>query len=368
MDLPDAQALLARIAAVSRPAGSAAEADARAACAAWLLNLGLVVNDRPFSYSALPGAWGTPIAGLALLLTATGTAAAVRSGASPTHTLGRVAIALVTIAGAGWWVGRYGTRLIPVMRRQSVNMEASRGVPRVWLVAHLDSKSQPCSLLVRAWSAVTVGVTWVCLLLALAASLRFAVPTVLLSGLAWLAAAASVPLAASWVGTEGAGALDNASGVVSVLAAVSLLDLAVPVGVVLTSAEEFGLAGARAWVDGRKAGIVINCDGVDDFGAVTVTAGRTGRRMWRALVNGSGAGTNVRVRRSLPGVLLDSVAFSDQGWTACTVSRGTRQSLARVHTSRDRLAKLKGEGIAEVSNVIAFVAGAIIAGKKQPSI
>ena len=368
MDLPDAQALLARIAAVSRPAGSAAEADARAVCAARLLNSGLVVSNRPFSYSALPGAWGTPVAGLALLLTAIGTAAAIGRGGSPARTLGCVGIALGTITAAGWWAGRYGTRLLPVMRRQSVNLEASRGVPQVWLIAHMDSKSQPCSLLVRAWSAVTAAVIWVCLLLALAASLLFAVPAVLLTGLAWLAAAASVPLAASWVGTRGAGALDNASGVASVLGAVSLLDLAVPVGVVLTSAEEFGLAGARAWVEGRKAGVAINCDGVDDLGAVTVTAGRTGRRMWQGLVTESGVGTNVRLRRSLPGVLLDSVAFSDNGWTACTVSRGTRRSLARVHTSRDTLSKLDGEGVVEVSNVIAFLAGAIIAGKKQPSI
>ena len=368
MNLPDAQALLARIATASRPAGSQAEADARAVCAAWLLDFGFVVDERPFSYSALPGAWGTPVAGLVLLVTAIGTARAIGRGASPGQTLVYLAIALATIAAAGWWGGRYGTRLIPIMRRQSVNLEARRGVPQVWLVAHLDSKSQPCSLLVRAWSAVTVGATWVCLLLALAASLAFGVPTVLLTGVAWVAAAAAVPLVASWVGTRGAGALDNASGVASVLGAVSLLDLAVPVGVVLTSAEEFGLAGARAWVEGRKAGIAINCDGVDDLGAVTVTTGRTGRQMWRALVIGSGTGGRVRVRRSLPGVLLDSVAFSDRGWTACTVSRGTRRSLARVHTGHDTLAQLTGAGVAEGSDMIAALAGAIIAGKKQSSI
>ena len=46
-------------------------------------------------------------------------------------------------------------------------------------------------------------------------------------------------------------------------------------GVLLTSAEELGLAGARAWVhawaqDGRAPGVALNCDGVDDRGTLAL--------------------------------------------------------------------------------------------------
>ena len=57
----------------------------------------------------------------------------------------------------------------------------------------------------------------------------------------------ALPVMASVVGARSAGALDNASGVATVLRAVELLARDVAVGVVLTSAEELGLAGARAW-------------------------------------------------------------------------------------------------------------------------
>jgi hypothetical protein len=368
----DVRVLLGRIGAVARPAGSTAEANARTVCADWLRGAGFTVEERPFSYSAAPGAWGTPLAGVALLITALGAAYGIAGdGAGPDRTLQIAFVALILIGSAGWWVGRYGTRLLPFQRRAGVNLEARRGVPNVWLVAHLDSKSQPVSLLTRAVSAVAVASSWAAMLVIWAISRLIPVPPVVFLVLAGCAAVAAVPLLISSVGTRGHGALDNASGVASILGAVRVMDAALPVGVVVTSAEEYGLAGARAWVertrDGMRGGVVINCDGVDDHGILTITAGGAGRKLVHLFAGVVAAlRPDLRIRRSLPGVLLDATAFADRGWAACTVSQGTRASLARVHTSQDTLASFSGVGIESVAEVLASLGGAIIAGNTTP--
>jgi hypothetical protein len=48
----------------------------------------------------------------------------------------------------------------PVMRRRGVNIEATRGAssPQLWLVAHLDSKSQPVPMLVRVAGVIVLAV------------------------------------------------------------------------------------------------------------------------------------------------------------------------------------------------------------------
>ena len=358
-----ARELLERIAATARPAGSAAEAEARDVCAGWLRDSGFEVVERPFTYSAFPGAWGTTIASGLLLVIATVAAAGISSGVwGVDRTLSLALVGVGIVAASGRWVARHGTRSVPFMRRGAVNLEARRGVPRIWLVAHLDSKSQPVSLLMRAGAAILLACAWAALLVAWAASKIAPVPPWVFVGLLGCTAVAAVALLCSWVGTAGHGALDNASGVATVLAAVRLLDLAIPVGVVVTSAEEFGLAGARAWVEGQPQGVAINCDGVDDRGIVTITAGGRARWLWRRLAAEAGlTRPGVRILRSLPGVLLDSAAFTDCGWAACTISRGTRASLARVHTRRDTLTRLSGSGILGASEMIASLAGAIIA-------
>lgn len=372
--MADVRVLLGRIGAVARPAGSAAEANARAVCADWLRDSGFTVEERPFSYSAAPGAWGTPLAGVALLITALGAAYGIAGGdAGPDRTLQIAFAALLLIGFTGWWVGRYGTRLLPFQRRAGVNLEARRGVPNVWLVAHLDSKSQPVSLLTRAVSAVAVASSWAALLVIWAISRLVPIPPVVFLVLAGCAAVAAVPLLISSVGTRGHGALDNASGVASILGAVRVMDADLPVGVVVTSAEEYGLAGARAWVertrDGMRSGVgvVINCDGVDDHGILTITAGGAGRNLVHLFAGVvAELRPDLRIRRSLPGVLLDATAFADRGWAACTVSQGTRGSLARVHTSQDTLASFSGAGIESVAEVLASLGGAIIAGNTTP--
>ena len=362
--------MLRLIGASARPAGSAAESAARRVCAEWLAEAGFDVEERVFSYSAWPGTWGTAAVGLALVLNAAVLAARITVGASPSQAIEVALGAIVAIGVGAWWLGRYGTRKLPFSRRASVNLEANRRVStsgqrseaRVWLVAHLDSKSQPMSLLLRASATVAVCVAWAAIagtwgLMRIGVALQ-PVFTIVLSAFATLAA---VPLVFSRPGPESAGALDNASGVASIVLAARRVDQSVAVGVVLTSAEEFGLAGARAWVEGRMEGVAINCDGVDDRGNVSLTADMRGRQLLDRVGAAALLGPEVRIRRRLPGILLDSTAFADCGWAACTISQGTLGSLARVHTVRDTLESLTGEAVEATAMVIAALAGAIIA-------
>jgi hypothetical protein len=59
------------------------------------------------------------------------------------------------------------------------------------------------------------------------------------------------------------------------------------------------------------------------------------------------------------GLLTDSVALADRGWTTATVSRGSFATLRRVHTPADSLAALRGDGTDEVASLLARAAEAL---------
>src|SRR5690606_25878620 len=165
---------------------------------------------------------------------------------------------------------------LPWMRRGGTNLAASRGSAgevRVWLLAHLASKPQPVPIAVRAVSLVTLSLT-------VLAALSYAAWQVagLSAGGGWaalaiLAVASALPAAMCGVGNRSPGALDNATGVAAALLAAAALPVGRRLGVCLTSAEELGLAGARAWVSARAPQLpcaVLNVDSLDDAGETTV--------------------------------------------------------------------------------------------------
>jgi Zn-dependent M28 family amino/carboxypeptidase len=171
-----------------------------------------------------------------------------------------------------------------------------------------------------------------------------------------------LPVATSVVADRSPGALDNASGVATVLMAAALLERSVNVGVLLTSAEELGLAGARAWSAAHPAALAINCDGVDDAGRLTcMYTGRRPSRVVAALERGARVrGVSLSVRRLIPGLLVDAVALRDAGWDCATVSRGTWRTLARIHSAGDRADRLTGAGVAEAAMVVSDAVGLIV--------
>ena len=326
-----------------------------------LTEAGLGVAEEPFSYSELPGRVATPLVGTvsAILFAAAGH---LGWRDQPRLVLTLLIGAAAVLGVATWWVARFGVLALPWGRAQSSNLVASRGNPSIWLVAHLDSKSQPVPILVRAVGVmavlcVAVGAVIVAVVQVAGNDVRWMWPWI--TGIGVLS---SLPVAASIVQSRSAGALDDASGVGTVLMVAQSLPRQLALGVVLTSAEELGLAGARAWVRGRGAAHALNIDGVDDEGALRLTwTQRRPTALIDLLTARAGeAGIPVRSGRLLPGALLDGVAFAEAGWQVVTVSRGTIGTVARIHTPGDSLDGLTGDGMAVTASIIvaAIAAGA----------
>lgn len=320
------------------------------------------MRDERFEFSEFPSRWAPALFSLviAIVVLRVGHTAVV------THEpVASLVIAVVVLAAMGFsarYLTRRGVLDLLLSRRSSVNLIATptEHEPAVWLVAHLDSKSQTIPMLVRI-AAVTVFAASALAVVSAAAVVAMAGPES--PGLQHQAAAvahhaslalmiSSLPLVFCFIGNRSPGALDNATGVAAILLAAQKLD-GRNTGVLLTSAEELGLAGARAFARGHPGrSIAINCDTVDDAGSfLCMRTRRPSPLLERAVRNVSGRGS----RPMLPGVLADNIAFSDAGWDSITISRGNLGTLARVHTSRDRADHIDGTGIAQASLLIAAI-------------
>lgn len=347
------------IAGVPRPAGGQAETAARAHCARVLRDAGFDVGEEPFEYSAFPGRYATPVGGGASTLLVVA-AMVVASRGRPDVATAILALGGAALAAVAVWTARAGVVSAPWMRRRGLNLAATRGAswPSVWLVAHLDSKSQPIPMLVRAGAIALHGATWATALLLCVADWLGGSLAATWSPVGAAAIVTGLPIMASVVGDRSAGAIDNASGVAAVLLAAAALPRDRSFGVLVTSAEELGLAGARAWVRTRAPATALNCDGIDDGGELLcMYSGHRPARLVAAFEHAARAeGAALGVRRLLPGVLVDGVAFADAGWEVLTLSRGTIGTLARIHTPRDSLEMLTGAGIDEAVPVLTSVA------------
>lgn len=352
----DALRHLRVIAAVPRPAGGRLEREARDYCARVLREYGFSVKEEPFEFSAFPGRYATPLAGI---LAIAGMLLAWRAGS---RGAGGEALFILAAFGAAitfsaMWLARRGVLSLPILRERSVNLVAERGVPTIWIVAHLDSKSQVVPIGLRAVAiSVTVAIWLIATLMGIAQvwdgaeNLRAVWP--------WIAGAgimSSTPVALTFVGQRSRGALDNASGVSALLLTVSLLPRDKPLGVLITSAEELGLAGARAWTSKRPAGTALNFDGLDDVGKIRLMwSGRKPGHLLEVLVDAAAEqGMIARTSRLLPGILVDGVALADASWNAVTISKVTLDSVARIHTNRDTMDHLTGDGIAAAARLAA---------------
>jgi len=351
-----AQDLVERLSQMPRFAGSQEEAEARALCKGELERAGFASIERPFEYSQWPGKWGIPVA--AAVQTAT------------IFVVARMAMhqgpLVALIVGAGLYVAllfasadakRRWITALPFQRASSVNLEAGRGNPSVWLVAHLDSKSQTVPMLLRIASSIGMAAVTLIATIVLLFSLH-GHPDV---STIWVAVEMSALIAAlpsilCWVRNRSPGAVDNASGVAAVLLAAQSLSSVPDIGVLITSGEELGLAGARAWAANAHPGsVALNCDTVDDQGGWRLMyTGPIPSRIKEAAGKISfGNGSESAIRRFIPGILADSMAFADRGIESVTVSRGTLFTLARIHTQGDNSSAITGSGVAEASVLLA---------------
>jgi hypothetical protein len=122
-------------------------------CAVYLQKSGLSIEFEKFNFSEFPGRFAVPVIGYYS-----------RGGSSHhTHFLEprrcrpagvTLAVGAFVIVASSRWLTRWGTSHVPWMRSQSFNLVARRGNPSVWLVAHIDSKSQTIPMLARIASIV----------------------------------------------------------------------------------------------------------------------------------------------------------------------------------------------------------------------
>jgi hypothetical protein len=305
------------------------------------------VEEESFAYSALSGRWSVVITGLIALA---GGAALLTAGRS---TVLHVAPVGILALGTATVFFEFAVLGLPVMRRYGTNLTATRGAPKVWLAAHLDSKSQPLSMRMRilAVSLVVQSVVLV-LILWLGAFLGAMAPLALWRVAGGFLAAGGLMLAFSTVGSESSGAVDDAAGVAAVLLAATRTRE--PVGLVLTSAEELGLAGARAWSSGREPATLINVDGIDDLGQMRCILHRGRDAALAAEVVTCAEIVGIPIRRGdLPiGALMDSVVFARSGWKAVALTRVSWRTLGIIHTRRDTPERCDGTGIAETAAVL----------------
>jgi hypothetical protein len=295
-----------------------------------LRSLGFQVTERPFVFSALPGRYAAQIIGGVALV------GFVAARFLLAEWFGQLTAALVIMLA--YWLSSSSATREPWFRESGVNLEATRGSPTVWLVAHIDSKSQPISTAVRSLGVLLVAVGLVG---------QFIVPWPQDFYVYYAGMVGSLILLMAGVGANSNGAADNASGVAAVLEAAALIPRDRPAGVLITDAEELSLAGARAWIAPRtEKGAAINCDTVDDDGPLTVID-------YGNLRSHSFANARVISQAKLPGVLTDSNAFRADGWPTVTLSRGTIRTLNRIHTRRDSLDNLRGTGIPDAAKALA---------------
>jgi hypothetical protein len=234
-------------------------------------------------------------------------------------------------------------------RVEGINLIAVRPRAQVatWLTAHYDSKGQPLSMALRLlW--VSAGA------LALAAALAVTVA----SGPDWrwwipgLVLLVGFPLLN--VATDRSpGAVDNATGVLAVLATLDALPADAGVGAVLLDAEELGLVGARALARERanllRGTRVINFDGIDDRGSAIAFVHRPGPAAARLA-----AALGSREWRRLP-VVVDGIALARAAGECVTILRGDWQTTRVIHTPRDTADRLTLDGVREVARTVAAV-------------
>ena len=356
--------------AVPRLAGSDAVADVEAVVVARLRSLGYAVCLQDFSTTARR-LYAPSVAGAGLGWVALGVIPllALPIPGWGAATAGLAALAVVALVAVGIAAGHLR---VPMRQVEAANIIADHGVPpRLWLVAHSDSKAQTLSLRARvvAIGLASVGAAGITLCLVG----RFAGPLPWWAfGPACLAALiGGGMLSLPPVRDASPGAVDNASGIIAVLAAAERLREMSDIGVLITGAEELGMEGARRFVatDARR-GFFINFDGIDGHGTFNVmdhhsVADASTREVWARIRSGVVAdlvGHGHLVRKSpLPfGVFVDGSVLAAGGMNGCTLSRGTWATLGVVHTKRDTAVRMDVEGALAAGTAVANTLTAVL--------
>jgi hypothetical protein len=245
--------------------------------------------------------------------------------------------------------------------REDANLIATRGTarPRRWIVAHLDSKAQGHSMagrLVAVWVSILAIA-----LLAILSVVRLAGPV----HPWWLGLGAAAALAAGILAGRGRlagkslGARDNGTGMVAALTAAEA-STDPRIGILITSAEEFGLVGARVFArltPNLGDTEFVNLDTLDQEGRLYIVShDALGSRFARDL---EPALAEVRLpvqRRRLPlGIFVDSAPLAKTKARSVTIGRLTWNTLRCIHTTGDTPDGLSFETAERVGRAVARI-------------
>jgi len=253
-------------------------------------------------------------------------------------------------------------RLFDGDREASANLLARRPCgnagtarPVILFVAHVDSKSQALSLVLRSLLATTLlissAVGW--LLIGLdAAAFRIGAPFSLVA-ICLVLAGCGLPLALNRNGNDSPGALDDAAGcgVLMELARVvkDAPDLPYEPVFAFTGAEEVGMVGAARLarqLGGEKteAWRFVNFDGPGaGCGLLALTHGPAGRKVASAARSASSdCGVPIRFARLIPAAGVDGVPLGARGLSGVTLlSASTGPAVRAVHRPGDRWENLE---------------------------
>ena len=343
---------------ISRPrlTGTDGNAQVRELLKSQLNEYGYEVRESGFPFSTWPGRFAVALAGLFFLIGSVWSTSMLRQGHPGVALV--LLLTLILLIGAIAVLARPAMAVLPWGRVQGVNLIAHvpDRRPRYFLMAHYDSKSQPVPLAFRGPAIVLAAVAWLAqTVLATAALLdpvwnRGEVTMVL----GVVGALSGLILLLCWVDNRSPGALDNASGVATLLGVAQREAANGDVALILTDAEELALAGATAVAGQLPPSFgVINVDGIDDQGGLYLIE----RFGWRkkqgaaphlaAALLAAAESMNVPAkRRDVPiGLMLDHIPIVRAGTPALTVMRGNLSSLRRVHRPADNLESLTGLGV-----------------------
>lgn len=304
--------------------------------ARWFDSQGYQVTTHAFQFSPRM-LRALPVAGAGLMVLAPVALAALLQPAGSLLALLVILSGLLLVLGTVLFLSLRGGA-----ERADANLVAVRpgSRPATWLVAHLDTKAQGHSM---AGRLVALWVMLGAVLLALGAAGWHAVmrlPEALAAAAALGLVMAGRLLVQGRLQGRTAGACDNASGLVALLTAASCAQSG-SVGFVVTSAEEFGLAGARALALQRpelfRDAEVVNLDSLDDAGTLFVVHHTQASLSLAAGLRDAmgGVAPRVRLRRLPAGILVDSLPFARVAAGAVTLARLNWATLRRIHTPAD---------------------------------
>jgi hypothetical protein len=317
-------------------------------------SLGYTVKDHDFTFNPWTGRFGVTIAGVVLLIGSL-IAAATLNYTHPIVSLITLGVTLILCLFVAFGLQRLLDRIgWGHVQGKNLLISMPNARPHYVLMAHRDSKSQPMPLAFRGPAIVASIIGWSALVVLAILTLVQPVPGKLIVAAGTFAVVASVMLLFSWVENNSPGALDNASGVATLMGVAEAERDNTDVAYLITDAEELGLAGARAIARQLPAVYgVINFDGIDDRGDFQVVEEfgwprKKGKAPHlAAALLGAAADLDLPAhRRSVPfGILLDHIPIVEAGTPALSVMRGTLASLRRVHRPIDDLGHMTGSGV-----------------------